>query len=409
MTTTSGANVGAWRDRTNLFISYRQSYTHHPASKRSRFGNGAACSSGYRDDADSERAGLMSNLDSDGDAVIEMDLLPPRWLDIQDEITQHLSDIAGKMKKLDQLHAKHVLPGFDDESVKLREEREIEGLTQEVTRGFSSCQRAIKRIDTMLRQQQTSQADEKMAKNLQISLATRVGETSTLFRKKQAAYLKKLRSLGGMSSPLPGRSGSPSLPQNPYTDPAMQEQEADRSSAQSTLQQTAQVQRRRTGVMDSAIEQREREIEKIAQGVIDLSNIFQELNSMVIDQGSLLDRIDYNVERTAEHTKEAEKELKVATKYQKRGTKRMMILLLVLLVVGMFILLLIKPKKSGGDGGKGAPGAPAVPGDGLPPTMLDGVVGERRTFASAASRRARADWKKRRRRPGGNGLSFMPV
>ncbi|MGG6496153.1 UNVERIFIED_CONTAM: hypothetical protein NY603_24875, partial [Bacteroidetes bacterium 56_B9] len=90
-------------------------------------------------------------------------------------------------------------------------------------------------------------------------------------------------------------------------------------------------------VMDAQIEQREREIEKIAQGVIDLSNLFQELNTMVIDQGTVLDRIDYNVERTAEHVKEADKELKVATGYQERSTKRKIILLLVLIVAGMFI------------------------------------------------------------------------
>ena len=67
----------------------------------------------------------------DGDAVIEMDLLPPRWLDIQDEITEHLSDIAKQTRKLDQLHQKHVLPGFADRSV---EEREIEAATTDITK-----------------------------------------------------------------------------------------------------------------------------------------------------------------------------------------------------------------------------------------------------------------------------------
>jgi syntaxin 16 len=359
----------------------------------------------------------MANLDSpDGDAVIEMDLLPPRWLDIQDEITTHLSTIAGLMKRLDTLHSKHVLPGFDDESVKLKEEREIETLTNEVTRGFSACQRAIKRIDVMLRNQSQQQpgvtkAEETMAKNLQISLATRVSDTSTLFRKKQAAYLKKLRSLGGMSTPtLDGnRSGTPSLPQNPYTDPALAEQAADLTSAQTTLQQTAQV-RRRTGVLDSAIEQREREIEKIAQGVIDLSTIFQELNSMVIDQGSLLDRIDYNVERTNEDVKQAEKELVVATRYQKKGTRRLVILLLILLVVGMFILLLVKPKKKSGGNAGAQPGAPVTPGDGVPPVArirrAEGV--EEVMEGGVLSRRA--EWKKRRRRMmNRQGLSLMFV
>lgn len=251
-----------------------------------------------------------------------------------------------------------------------------------------------------------------MARNLQISLATRVGDASTLFRKKQSAYLKKLRSLGGMSSPNPAytdRAGTPT--QNPYTDPALAEQESDLSSAQSTLQQTQSQQlRRRTGVMDAAIDQREREIEQIAQGVIDLSHIFQELNSMVIDQGSLLDRIDYNVERTAEQTKEAEKELTTATRYQRKGTRRLVILLLVLLVVGMFILLLLKPRRSGGGGGgaadpPGSPPTPQNPGNGLPP-----VARIARMDANVAGERRWAEWKKRRRRNGvGNGLSFMPV
>jgi syntaxin 16 len=64
-----------------------------------------------------ERQGLMSTgaYEDDGDAVIEMDLLPPRWLDVQDEVTEHLAHIAKQTRSLDQLHQKHVLPGFDDE------------------------------------------------------------------------------------------------------------------------------------------------------------------------------------------------------------------------------------------------------------------------------------------------------
>jgi syntaxin 16 len=132
--------------------------------------------------------------DDDGDAVIEMDLLPPRWLDVQDEITELLADIAKQTRTLDQLHQKHILPGFDDEHVKKREEHEIEQLTQAITRSFQKCQQAIKRIETMVREgkQQGSinQGEEVMARNLKISLATRVGEVSAVFRKKQSAYLK---------------------------------------------------------------------------------------------------------------------------------------------------------------------------------------------------------------------------
>lgn len=139
---------------------------------------------------------------------------------------------------------------------------------------------------------------------------------------------------------------------------------------------------------DAAIIQREREIEEIAQGIIDLSDLFRDLQAMIIDQGTMLDRIDYNVERMATDVQAAERELTVASGYQKRTTKRKIIFLLLLIVVGMFILLLIKPKKgsNGGEGGGLGGGSPAdVPppeegigkvkriddGDGLSPVQLD--------------------------------------
>lgn len=131
--------------------------------------------------------------DNDGDAVIEMDLLPPRWIDVQDEVDEVLKEIALKGVKLDKLHSKHVLPGFDDESIKQQEEREIEQLTQEITRGFQECQKAIKRIEAMVNEaKQTGniqKGDEIMAKNIQVALASRVQEVSATFRKKQSNYL----------------------------------------------------------------------------------------------------------------------------------------------------------------------------------------------------------------------------
>lgn len=129
------------------------------------------------------------------DAVIEMDRLPPRWLDISDEVTHVLAAVQSQMTRLEPLLSKHLLPGFEDESVKKKEEREIERITQDITRGFQSCQRAIKRIDAMVKQAKAneggiSKGEETMAKNLQISLATKVGDVSAVFRKKQSSYLR---------------------------------------------------------------------------------------------------------------------------------------------------------------------------------------------------------------------------
>ncbi|KAL9128631.1 MAG: hypothetical protein Q9217_002727 [Psora testacea] len=333
-----------WRDRTNLYITFRQSYAHHTAKKRRFVGpsaNGFPSQGGDHE----ERRGLMSAgaFEDDGDAVIEMDLLPPRWLDIQDEVTELLDTIARKSADLERLHQKHVLPGFDDEEVKVQEEIAIERMTQEITRGFHQCQSAIQRIETMVREARAqggvSKGDETIARNMQISLASRVQEASAGFRKKQSNYLKKLRTLGGLTAPF----SAPVPAQNPYTDPSMMESETDKSFSQSTLQQTSL---KRLNTNDAAIAQREREINDIAQGIIELADIFKELQSMVIDQGTMLDRIDYNIENMAVNVKAADKELNVATNYQRKYTKRKILFLLLLLVIGMFILLLVKPKRA---------------------------------------------------------------
>jgi syntaxin 16 len=138
----------------------------------------------------------MSNggFEDDGDAVIEMDLLPPRWIDVQDEVSELLAEIAKKSARLEKLHQKHVLPGFGDEDVRKEEEGMIEQLTQEITRGFHDCQRAIQKVEMMVRESRqqgnVGKGDETMAKNIQISLASRVQEASAGFRKKQSTYLK---------------------------------------------------------------------------------------------------------------------------------------------------------------------------------------------------------------------------
>ena len=126
-----------------------------------------------------------------------MDLLPPRWVDVQEEVTELLADIAPKAARLDKLHQKHLLPGFGDEEARKDEEGMIERLTQEITRGFYECQKAIQRIEVMVREARQqpggiNSGEETMAKNIQVSLASRVQEASARFRKKQSTYLKSM-------------------------------------------------------------------------------------------------------------------------------------------------------------------------------------------------------------------------
>lgn len=123
-----------------------------------------------------------------------MDLLPPRWADVSDEIAELLAHIATQGQSLEKLHQKHILPGFNDDDAKRAEEAQIEKLTQQITKAFHECHRKIQRIEQLVRESKQggtlTTAEETMAKNIQISLATRVQEASSSFRKRQSAYLK---------------------------------------------------------------------------------------------------------------------------------------------------------------------------------------------------------------------------
>ncbi len=84
---------------------------------------------------------------------------------------------------MDTLYKKTALPGFDDKNKK---DHTIDDITDELTKLFQSAQRKIKDLTRM----GISDQSEKMSKNIQTSLASRLQEMSTMFRKSQSKYLK---------------------------------------------------------------------------------------------------------------------------------------------------------------------------------------------------------------------------
>jgi syntaxin 16 len=90
-----------------------------------------------------------------------------------------------------------------------------------------------------------------------------------------------------------------------------------------------------------AVQSRDQEIVKIAQSIEELGTIFKELAVLVIDQGTILDRIDYNMESVVENTKTGIKQLEKAEKHQKNARPvRCIIGLSITIFVLMAILIL---------------------------------------------------------------------
>jgi syntaxin 16 len=66
---------------------------------------------------------------------------------------------------------------------------------------------------------------------------------------------------------------------------------------------------------DLDLRQRDRELTEIAKNIASLAELFKDLSALVIDQGTLLDSVEYNIEQTAVQMSEAVKELDMATRY----------------------------------------------------------------------------------------------
>ena len=64
---------------------------------------------------------------------------------------------------------------------------------------------------------------------------------------------------------------------------------------------------------DQDLRSRDRELTEIAKSIAQLAELFKDLSAMVIDQGTLLDSVEYNIEQTAVQMSDAVKELDMAT------------------------------------------------------------------------------------------------
>ena len=90
---------------------------------------------------------------------------------------------------------------------------------------------------------------------------------------------------------------------------------------------------------ESDINQRDKEIAAIAKSIGELATIFKELSVLVIDQGTILDRIDYNMEQVNDRVEKGVEELEKAVKYQK-SSRPIWCIVILLVANGVMILLL---------------------------------------------------------------------
>jgi len=309
----------ATRNRTLVFIQYRNE---KKSFRGSGNGVGTPMKKGYSELGQSLISKKDVELDEIESGTIDTSKkslsLPPGWMNIIDDVHYDIGRIKAKMEELAESHKNHLLPQFGPDD-KIDEEQTIEILTENITRMFQAAQGKVQKLGSVPLHKQ----EESVRKNLQSQLASQLQELSVSFRKTQKDYLQRLK----------GRQQKgKKLPVDDEDDGREARFEGGFTEGQSHKTVQAEI----------MVEQREKEILQIAKSINDLAAIFKDLSTLVIEQGTILDRIDFNIEQTSHNTKEGVKQLVQAQNQQKGYRNKLIMLLLCIGVLVMLAVVLLK-------------------------------------------------------------------
>lgn len=265
------------------------------------------------------------------------------------------------MVELEALHKKLLRPNFVEKS---DDERQMEHLGVEIAKLIGI---AHKNILTIKSHQYTtsSHLERKLIENIVRGLIVILQNQTGNFRNEQNAYLKQINSLEEYTNeffdslnfngvgdeqtsktvesfdnflkPAATSGFNQSQLDDLDNDERLDEYFQIRPNQKLNQRQLLQFEAENT----KAMEAREKEVMGIVKSIVDLNTIFKDLSHMVEEQGTVLDRIDYNVETTQTRVYEGLKQLQKAERYQRANRKMYCILILAAVSFFMIILLII--------------------------------------------------------------------
>jgi len=198
---------------------------------------------------------------------------------------------------------------------------EVEILTAKITEMITKSKNKVKRIEN---EQVVNPQEQQIKKNLQMSLATQLQDLATGFKKSQKDYFDRLK---GKQAKLqqfdPVDDGYNSTPQDINT--GMTQRQLD------TIQ-----------VNHELIQQRNEELKNIAKSINEIVEIFRDLGTLVVEQGTILDRIDHNIELASESVVVGVTNLKKGAQTAKATNKLLWIMILCVFIVIMVVIIIIK-------------------------------------------------------------------
>lgn len=189
---------------------------------------------------------------------------------------------------------------------------EVQCLVEEITRDLRTNEEKLKEIKNY---KAVSETDQKIKANVEIVVAKRLQDMTYSLRQRQRKYVAKVKEINGG-----------------------EESKINLSDEQDQCEEDLELDE----LEEYRAKHKDKEIQQLTESVRDLAVLFKELSTLVIEQGTIIDRIDYNVENALEDTKKGKKHLDGARKAQKSNRSRKVLIWLSVLIFIFVILLILK-------------------------------------------------------------------
>ncbi len=209
------------------------------------------------------------------------------------------------------------MPKFDDQENK-KLNKAIKSLVKEMTKDLKKCEILIKEIINDTNDIDFDLNNEQIKQNLKQNILTKLNEFTKKFKINQELYSSKFHDL---------------VCDEDLANTSMRNKDIDLKGSSDFLA---------TQDNNEQLRKRDNELNILLDSVNELAQLFKDMQTLVMEQGTILDRIDYNIDIASTNISKGKKNIIKADEHLKNNCFRNVIIVLLICIFIEALLLIFK-------------------------------------------------------------------
>ena len=217
-----------------------------------------------------------------------------------------------------------LIPKFDDQENK-KLNKSIKEISTEMTQELKQCQNILKEIindkedlNDINNFSELNATNVQIKQNMKQNIITKLNDFTKKFKLNQELYNNKFQDFV-IDEEMANKSFS-----------IRKNEEKNSNDFLSTQENNDQLRRR------------DEDLTNLLKSVNDLAQIFKDMQTLVMEQGTILDRIDYNIDIASSNISQGKKNITKADKHMKNNCFRNVIIILIVIIFIEALLLVFK-------------------------------------------------------------------